>query len=560
MIGGASVPRWVAHVLDGIDACASAELAGFVLDGEPRRRARAIERLWTSRSHVLFALYSRLDARRFATAIDPLGPIDVSARLRRHPVLKVRATASEQDERRFDVDAIATIESWDLDVMLKFSRGVLRGAILDCARHGVWAYHHGDPDAYRGDPPLFWEIFDGAPVSGTVLQRLTEDPAAHQPIYTSFSATDPISLRRSRTQVYWKSAEFVGRKLRDIHRDGGVSDLKQHVRPGAKAQVHGTPTNRQMLRFGWRLADRLARRKTRQLLARQQWFIAYRRHRAEPPSAERFRGATFLVPPSDRFYADPCLVDWKGRSFLFFEEFRFAERKGVVAYCQLTPDGRCTRPQTVLERPYHLSYPFVFVVGDDAYMLPETAANRAIELYRARSFPGDWAREAILVSDVRAVDPTLIERDGHYWLFANVAVEGASKNDELCLFSARDLRGPWEPHPRNPVVSDVRRARPGGRPFTDERGDLIRPSQDCSGFYGSAVVFNRIDELSETEYRETPVGRLEPHWHPYNLGTHTYTRTQMWEALDARTWVRKGLLDQPHRPAADQEVLAVQAL
>jgi hypothetical protein len=41
----------------------------------------------------------------------------------------------------------------------------------------------------------------------------------------------------------------------------------------------------------------------------------------------------------------------------------------------------------VLERPYHLSYPYVFFVGDDAFMLPETAANGAIELYRAVSFP-----------------------------------------------------------------------------------------------------------------------------------------------------------------------------
>ena len=79
-----------------------------------------------------------------------------------------------------------------------------------------------------------------------------------------------------------------------------------------------------------------------------------------------------------------------------------------------------------------------------------------------------------------------------------------------------------------------------GRPFRDESGDLIRPSQDCSGFYGSAVVFNRVEELSETEYRETAVGRLEPSWRRSNLGTHTYTRSDTWEAVDGRAWVAKG--------------------
>jgi hypothetical protein len=102
------------------------------------------------------------------------------------------------------------------------------------------------------------------------------------------------------------------------------------------------------------------------------------------------------------------------------------------------------------------------------------------------------------------------------------------------------VRGPWEPHPRNPVVSDVRRARPAGRPFRDESRGLIRPSQDCSGLYGSAVVFNRIEELSETGYRETPIGRLEPGWRHANLGTHTYSASETWEAVDGRIWTPKG--------------------
>jgi hypothetical protein len=267
--------------------------------------------------------------------------------------------------------------------------------------------------------------------------------------------------------------------------------------------------------------------------------LAYRRRGAGLPTAETFRDATVIVPPSDRFYADPCLVDSRGSSYLFFEDFRFAEGRGVVSCCQLMPDGRLTRPELVLKRPYHLSYPFVFFVGEDAFMLPETASNHAIELYKARSFPSEWALEAVLMSDVRAVDPTLIEHGGRYWLFTNVAVKGASTNDELFLYSAPSLLGPWEPHPQNPVVSDVRRARPAGRPFVDESGTVIRPSQDCSGLYGSAVVFNRIEELSQACYRETPLGRLESSWQRHNLGTHTYSRSEAWEAVDGRSWVRR---------------------
>jgi hypothetical protein len=528
MIRGDSVPRWVARVLDRIDASSFSELVGFVLDDKPPSRARTIARLWAGRSRLLYALYARLDRRRFSTLLDPLGAMEVSERLRRLPVLNV------------DDGPLIAIEGWDLDVMLTFGSGVVPAAILDCPRYGVWSYCHGDRVSCLGGPALFWEIYEGAPVSGSMLLRRTEEPTGGELIYASYAAVDPISLHRARTRIYWKSAEFVVRKLRDIHRDGELS-LVQHAPEPARpeAPLRDAPTNRQMLPFGGRLAARLVRHTIRKAFAREQWFIAYRRRGLGLPTAETFRSATLLVPPGDRFYADPCLVDWKGTSYLFFEEFNFADQRGFISCCQLAAGGRWTRPEIVLERPYHLSYPFVFFVGEEAFMLPETAAKGAIELYKAHSFPSEWALEAVLVTDVRAVDPTLIEHDGRYWLFANVAVEGASPNDELFLFSAGSLGGPWESHPRNPIVSDVRRARPAGRPFVDAGARLIRPSQDCSGSYGTAVVFNHIDELSETDYRETPVGRLEPSWERHNLGTHTYTRSEKWEAVDGRFRVRR---------------------
>jgi hypothetical protein len=528
VIHGDSVPRWVARVLDRIDACSFSELLGFVLDDKPRSRPRPIGRVWAGRSRLLYVLYARLDRRRFGTVLDPLDATDVSERLGRLPVLVVNDAP------------LTTIEGWDLDVMLTFGSGVVPAAILDCPRYGVWSYRHDDRISCLGGPALFWQIYDGAPVSGSVLLRRTEEPARGELIYASYAALDPISLHRTRARILWKSAEFVVRKLREIDRDGELRVVRHAAEPARpKTPLHETPTNRQMLRFGGRVAARLVRRKVPKAFARQQWFIAYRRRGLGLPTAETFHGATLLVPPRDRFYADPCLVDWRGSSYLFFEEYSFADQRGFVSCCQLAADGQWTRPEIVLERPYHLSYPFVFFVGDEAFMLPETAAKGAIELYKAHSFPSEWALEAVLVTDVRAVDPTLIQYEGRYWLFANVAVEGASPNDELFLFSAGSLAGPWESHPRNPVVSDVRRARPAGRPFIDAGARLIRPSQDCSGSYGTAVVFSRIEELSETDYRETPIGRLEPSWQRHNLGTHTYTRSEKWEAVDGRSWVRR---------------------
>jgi hypothetical protein len=518
ILADASVPRWVAHVIDRVESFSFADLVGFALDGEPRSRPRATWRRRPDRSHLLFDLYVRVDARWFGGSPDPLEEIDLSDRLQGLPLR--------------GVDAPDSIERLRLDVVLDFGSGVVPDRIVDGARYGVWSYRIAD----GGGPARSAEICAQAPVAVSELVRLSRSQDEPQLLYRSFSAVDPISLHRSRSRVYWKSAEFALRKLRDLQRDGeqGIAQA-DGARPMA---VRGdAPTNRDMLRFGRQVAVRVARQKAWKAVARQQWFVAFQPRGPELPSAGTLSGATVLMPPADRFYADPCLVERKGSSYLFFEEFRFAEGKGVVSCCRLTPDGRSTPPEIVLERPYHLSYPFVVFAGQDAFMLPETAANGAIELYKADSFPSGWALEAVLMTGVRAVDPTLIQHDGRYWLFANVAVNGASTNDELFLFSASSIHGPWQPHPRNPVISDVRRARPAGRPFVDTSGRLIRPSQDCSSAYGSAVVLNWIQALSPRDYRETPVGRLEPGWRRSNLGTHTYSRTERWEAVDGRAWV-----------------------
>jgi hypothetical protein len=50
-------------------------------------------------------------------------------------------------------------------------------------------------------------------------------------------------------------------------------------------------------------------------------------------------------------------------------------------------------PFAVLERSYHLSYPFIFRWGSDIFMIPETSDNRTVEVYRAVEFPGKWELE-----------------------------------------------------------------------------------------------------------------------------------------------------------------------
>ncbi len=239
-----------------------------------------------------------------------------------------------------------------------------------------------------------------------------------------------------------------------------------------------------------------------------------------------------LIPPKDRYWGDPFVIQRGDCYYIFIEEKLYATGLGRIACLTLDAQGGLISQEVVLERPYHLSYPFVFEHGGELYMIPESAANRTVELYRCAHFPGRWEFVKSLLSDIYAVDTTLLEHDGKCWLFTNVKAPRGSSLDALYLYHAANLfADEWHAHPQNPVVRDIRSARPGGRIFM-EAGQLIRPSQDSSRRYGYALKFNRITALSETDYAEVTEAAFTPAQSKY-LATHTFDQSGELTVIDA---------------------------
>ncbi len=239
-----------------------------------------------------------------------------------------------------------------------------------------------------------------------------------------------------------------------------------------------------------------------------------------------------LIPDKDRYWADPFIVEKDNRYYVFIEEKILATGLGRIVCLTLDEDGGLLSNQVILERPYHLSYPFIFEHQDEMYMLPETAANRTLELYRCLHFPDQWQFVKTLMTDICAVDATLLEYDKKWWLFANVKGGGGSSLDALHLFYADSpLADRWVAHPLNPIIMDIGSARPAGRIFIqDER--LIRPSQDSSRRYGFALKFNCIEKLNEEEYKETNVSSFFPKGGKI-LATHTFNQAGDLTVIDA---------------------------
>ncbi len=282
------------------------------------------------------------------------------------------------------------------------------------------------------------------------------------------------------------------------------------------------------------VAARARARLTRLCRRAPAWFVGWRwadddrmqmTHRL--PSA----GFARLRDDARRYYADPFVIEVDGVHHLLCEEYDYTLGRAVISATVVSRHGVPQTPRVVLERPYHLSYPFVFRHAGEIWMIPESSAARTVELYRADRFPDRWVLESVLLRDVNAGDATILRHDGRWWMFAGTSAWQSSSWDALSLFHAPDLLGPWSPHPRNPVLIDARSARPAGAVFS-HGGALWRPAQDCSAGYGSALSLCRIDRLDPEDYGQTlhAVIRPGPAWP--GRGLHTLNWAAGLEVID----------------------------
>ena len=477
------VRRWHENAMEQIERLGFCEL--IVLTGAPDGGGSTERR--EALRHALYSAYVLLDRRVFGSDGDPVARVPL-----RRPAVPLGEIASQ-----------------DLDVVLCLAPEASPEELAGHARFGAWSVH--------GEAQLCRRMYDAGFVAPITLRAATAT-GGERTIYCSVIQADQVSLHRSRCRAARRAAHLPARGLRALREHGSTSTASSPE----QVEDRSRPTNAMMVRLLWRVASGVLRRRASGWLGEKQWFIAYRRGSAPP---------TPIMPPPGRFYADPFLFQRDGRRYVFFEDYDWSSERAVICYLEIDEHGRHCSPQLALRQDCHLSYPFVFAEGDDVYMLPETAGHRTVELYRAARFPGEWTLERVLLSDVTATDATLLRHEGRWWLFVALAVDGGRPIDELCLFSSDSLHGQWQPHPLNPVVSDVRSARPGGRVFS-RNGQLIRPAQDCSEAYGGRLVFNRIDVLSPTEYREQPIGLIEPAVDSGNLRTHSYDSDGTYEVLD----------------------------
>lgn len=495
-----NVPAWVTGMLEQIRNSAHAEIVALALAGEKK-----IEKGFASRLHHL---HFQLDRLAFQPKPDPWERKDI-----RHIFPNIRLLQGNTNELG------ASLKLNKPDILLNLCLKDLPESLLDIPRYGIWSLRCNGRRVTPNTDFGWLELLRDEPLIQCAVEAQRGLSAPAQSVAISTTGSDPRSFTHNQKIFLWRIAALVPRALKQLYLCGEQEFFVRAEAIGPATQI-SAPRVSQTFSLAQKQVIRKLRKKSASSESDDRWILMTGIRSSEDPL--HWDGLRRIVPPRGAFWADPFLAKMESKTYLFFEEFVRKTELGRISCTEVRPDGSIGKPRTVLERPYHLSYPFIFEHRGGFYMIPETSQNQTIEVYRCARIPDQWEYHKTIMQGVRAVDATLVEHEGLWWMFVNVAEDGGSTRDELHLFYSDDpLSGDWALHSMNPVISDVRRARPGGR-ILFRNGGLVRPSQDSSLRYGYALNLNRITKLTKDEYEEELIERFMPPDDSDILAVHTY--------------------------------------
>jgi folate-dependent phosphoribosylglycinamide formyltransferase PurN len=536
LMDSTKIPYWIYSMIEKINQSNYAQINLLIINGKKQTENNNITKIKNNKNYFLYKIYTKFENKIYKQESNTFETYDLESILSDTNKITIIPKQTKYSDLIKEED-IKKIKEFDLDVIVRLGFRILRGGILKAAKCGVWSFHHGDNDINRGGPAGFWEVFEKHPVTGSILQIITEELDEGKILTKSYSTTDPTLVKRNCNNYYMKTLSFLPRKLKELQELGQERFLENVEKENKNLRFYSNrlytkPTNIEFLRLWYSNFGKFIKRNVQNTYNFEQWGLLFDIKNDVSKSMWRYKK---ILPPKDRFWADPHIITKDDNYFVFIEEYIYKKSKGHISLIKIDKKGNYKYLGKILEKKYHLSYPFVFEFENNYYMIPETEANKSIELYKCTDFPMKWEYYGKIMDDVSAVDTTIFNYNNKWWMFTGIKENnGASNSDELFLFySDNPLSDRWIPHGKNPIVSDVRQARPAGKIFSIN-SKIYRPSQNGSNYYGYGISINQIEKINEKEYEEKSITTILPNWDKNITGVHTFQYDEGLSIIDAK--------------------------
>ncbi len=225
--------------------------------------------------------------------------------------------------------------------------------------------------------------------------------------------------------------------------------------------------------------------------------------------------------PNGYWLADTLVYETNNNNYLFVEAYEKNKSIGRLAVLSYFND-KFDNFKIILEKDYHLSYPYVFSYKGKYYLIPESSANNTIDLYIATSFPDKWKFLCNLAIG-KFVDTSVIQINENdfmmytYDLIKKQSIEGILNMESLKIKF-------------NKFTNDYKNClRNGGRIYYI-KDKICIPFQNNKNFYGQSLKI--IDKESNKIIKEIIPENIKNKDNIHFKRLHTYSKTSKFEAID----------------------------
>ena len=467
------------------------------------RLVTSVERLFPEFRRLYADHFQLYDLSKIVDGIVEIGPVDLDS----------------EPTYQGSVENIETIMALGLDLLIQCGSINPPGDILHASQLGVICLGHADNRSIPGSVAGFWECYYGWPQTAFNILRLTDDSGAGEVLVRgSFSTQYYFSLNQA--HLCKKAYIHLHDLLNQIALNGKLPAEKNTLAAYSDVQfrVKNPPRLHHFVAYGIKFVKRVLIKVVARLLRlKKRWGISFISGNWDKLEFSRSTAATL---PRGRFWADPFLWSYGGKTFCFVEDFVYKTNRAHITALELT-GTKVVERGIALQEPFHLSFPFLFQYKGDLYMCPESTQSRQIRTYRCIEFPLRWELHCVVMGNISAVDTMFFEKGGKWWMLTSIEQsEPRDYDSELYLFSANSpLATVWVPHPQNPLKIDARGGRNAGL-ITD--GDKLFRVGQRQGFdmYGEGLLVYEIKAISDSTFIEDLVTEINPNFRKGLIGTH----------------------------------------
>ena len=253
LLNSSKIPKWQYLAIEKLNALPFTSLDLVLLNKSKKEKSKRRNLLLLKKA--VYIIYEKLDNLIFDKNKDLFSMVDSLELFYKSDTLSIKPTNKGISTFISDKD-LEKIKSYNLDVLVRFGFGILKGDIFNIPKYGVWSFHHGDNRYFRGSAPCFWEMYSSKTEIGLTLQELSNELDGGKVLYKSYSSLDKFSLSKNRNKIYANSIPVLERLVSRIFFTGELRFEKELV-DIYDQPLYKNPTNIITVKFLFKLFYRI---------------------------------------------------------------------------------------------------------------------------------------------------------------------------------------------------------------------------------------------------------------------------------------------------------------